>query len=177
MKKGLKFLGCLGFGFIAVIIIGIIVAVSTDNDSPGTKTTPEQVTKEAPKIETSTPAPKEEPKEDENTFAFGTEVPFESGINTKVIGVTTTTERNQFADPTKYVVVVEMELTNTTASEMTITSNEFNVQDKDDFQGKTYPSGDQIVTIAPNGKAKAKFHYGVDGEGPYKVVGGVATWK
>src|SRR5205085_11909475 len=134
----------------------------SNDDGPGTKSEPAQVaekpaasTQPAAKSEpAAAPAPKkEEPKS--NVFAYGTEVPFESGLNMKVLGVKETAERNQFEDPTKHVMVISLEVTNTTEAEITLTSNDLNVQDKDGFQGKTYPGGDQMATAAPDGKARA----------------------
>ncbi|MGF6951910.1 hypothetical protein QF028_004415 [Neobacillus sp. B4I6] len=176
MKKALKITGIVFGGFIALFIIVAIIAIN--DDGPGTKVPspkvvesaakPEVIKEEQPVVE------KEEPK---NIFKFGEEVPFESGLNVKTINVTKTAERNQFEDPTKYVLVVNIELTNTTGAEMYISSYDFNVQDKDGFQGKPYAGGDQSVSIAPNGKARVNFQFAIDGEGPYKVLGGVATWQ
>lgn len=189
MKKALKIVGIIFGGFIALMILA--VAFSDSDEGPGTKTPAPKVeevsapAKEEPKAEepaAKEETPKEEPKKEEpkkqdNVFAFGTDVPFESGMTVKAVSVTTTTERNQFADPTKYVLVVNLEFTNTTAAEISVTSHELNVQDNSGFQGEAYPGGDQMVTVAPNGKARAQFQYAIDGEAPYKVLCGEAIWQ
>lgn len=188
MKKVGKIIGWVFFGFLALAVIGSMMG----EDEPGTKVEP---AKEVAKVEESKPAeetaapkeeapaeqpkaeaPKEEPKED-TTFAFGEEAVFDSGLAVKVVGVTETAERNQFADPANFVMVVQFEFTNNTGAELVMTSHEFKLVDSTGFQGIAYPQGDQIVTIAPGTKARANMHYGVDGAGPYKVIGGIATWQ
>jgi hypothetical protein len=171
----------IGFVVGSVVAVSIISAACGNTEDIGVKTKPAQVVKqETPAKETTVPEqPKEEKKEEpkSSTFAFGAEVPFESGLSVKAVSVTETKERNQFADPTNHVVIVSFEFTNNTGAELTITSNDFQVLDSTGFQGVTYPQGDQIVTITAGSKARAQFHYGVEAVGPYKVIGGVATWQ
>jgi hypothetical protein len=186
MKKALKIVGYILAAFVLMIVGGIIFS---DSDGPGTETSApkveeasapvkeEPVAKEEPAQEESKEKPKEEPKQEDNVFSFGTDVAFESGMTIKAVDVSKTSERNEFADPTKYVLVVTLELTNTTAAEMAITAHDLNIQDKSGFQGKTYPGGDQMVEVAPNGKARVKFQYATDGEGPYKVLASDAVWE
>lgn len=167
-----------GIAFV-LFVFGVSTSIKDDPVKPtSTEVSIEKVDKppvQEPKKEEK--PKKEEPKKSDGVFDLGTEVHFESGLVVKAVKVTTTSERNQFEDPSKHVAVVHLELGNTTDAEITLTSHEFNVIDKEGFQGKPYASGDQIVTLAPNGKAKVEFHYAIDGEGPYKVTGGVATWE
>jgi hypothetical protein len=180
MKKVLKITGWVFGGFLALGIIGSTLS----DDEPGTKTEPAKVVettapvkKETPKVETpKVEVPKEE-KPKENTFVFGAEAVFDSGLVVKAVSVTETAERNQFAEPANFVVVVAFEFTNNTNAEITLTSYDFKVVDSAGFQGVDYPQGDQLVTVAPGTKARGNFHYGVEVAGPYKVIGGVATWQ
>lgn len=175
--------------FVGVVVFYFIgFGVATEMNEKASEPATTQVSVDKSKEEKKEPVKKEEPKKekkpvkkevkkDDKTFKFGDEVSFTSGLKIKAVSTKTTTERNQFEEPVKHVVVADVEITNTTDTEVNITSYDLNIQDKDGFQGKPYPGGDQFVTIAPKGKAKIKFHYGIDGSGPYKVIASDVTWK
>lgn len=108
-----------------------------------------------------------EEKESEKVFGIGDTAEID-GVKITLKNVTTTDERNQFADTDPaQVVKLEYEVENNSDDEITV-GMDLEVYDGDGNKGESYPLDNTLDTLATGKKIQAVGHFGVE-EGPIEI--------
>lgn len=158
---------------ITLIFSVVLVACGgeTDNSSNNDSSAEEGKTEEAANEEAEEPAEEEATEEEEAsepaTLSVGDSVEVD-GVKFILKGVSTTDERNEFADtdPT-HVVKIEYEIENNSGEEISV-GGDLQVYDATGNQMEPYPLDSTLGSLQPGKKIQGVDYFGVE-EGPIEI--------
>jgi len=152
-----------------LLIFGLTACGEATNQTGGTSET-ETLTEETEQsMEEATDESTEEATEEESneTYSVGDTVDID-GIKFTLKSVTTTDERNEFADTDPAIVVrIEYEVENNTDEEIAV-GGDLEVYDGNGNKADLYPLENTMDTLQPGKKLQGVEHYGIE-TGPIEI--------
>jgi len=161
--------------FSIIFAVGLVACGETEDTGSGDtadEATEEQTNEEqsdeggAAEEEEAAEEPEAEESEDE-MYGVGDTVEVD-GVEFTLVGVSTTDERNEFAetDPT-HVVEIEYEIVNNTEEEISI-GMDLDVYDGSGSQAESYPLDSTLGSLKPGKNIQGVDYYGIE-EGPIEI--------
>ncbi|MFC2948576.1 DUF4352 domain-containing protein [Virgibacillus sediminis] len=168
MKKFMKF-GCLGvIGLIALIVVVAVFSTGgEDTETSGTNQGENQSEETTNDQSSSEDEDAAEEASSEETYSVGDTAEVD-GVQFTLKSVTTTDERNEFAetDPSQ-VVKVEYEIVNNKEDEISV-GGDLQAYDGTGNQVESYPLDNTMGSLQPGKKIQGVEHFGIE-EGPIEI--------
>jgi hypothetical protein len=155
----------LGILLLAMLLSAFLVACDEDSSSNADANKGGNNVEDTSKNEDVENEPEEEPADDKLGIGDTAEI---DGVKLTVNAISTTDERNEFAEEDPNMVVkVEYEIENSSDEEISI-GMDFQVYDGTGNQMELYPLDNTMGSLVPGKKMQGTVHYGI-GEGPIEL--------